>query len=148
MRIQIQNKYEFAKDVLTWVAPSVGIPSLRYFQDSKEQRRELFIRDAATYSLGAVTFLTLFFGGKKAIGHFFPTMRKEVKEFIAFVPALTANILYSGIGAVRLSKYFSQKQQENQSPPRPTVPIVSPPPLPVSRNTAINSRSNRIYLNA
>lgn len=143
------NALKMTKETLTWVAPSVGIPSLRYFQDSKEQRRELFIRDAATYSLGAVTYLVLFYGGKRAMGHFFPKMKEELKEFIPFLVALAANITYSGIGAVRLSKYLSGKTAKPEAPPGQPFPQAAWPPFtPISSNATPNTSSNRIYLQA
>lgn len=143
------NALKMTKETLTWVAPSVGIPTLRYFQDSKEQRRELFIRDAATYSLGAVTYLVLFYGGKRAMGHFFPKVKDDLKEFIPFVAGLAANILYSGIGAVRLSKYLSGKTTKPEATPsQPFTQPVWPPLTPISSNATPNTGSNRIYLQA
>jgi hypothetical protein len=97
---------KFAKETLTWVAPAVGIPALRYFQDQKEQRKELFIRDASTYSIGALLYLGLFFGGKSLLKHLKPTLNEHVRDLSAFLVAITANIAYAGIGAVRISQKF------------------------------------------
>ncbi len=102
---------KFAKETLTWVAPAVGIPALRYFQDQKEQRKELFVRDASTYSVGALIYLGLFFGGKSFLKHLKPTLNEHVRDLSAFLVAITANIVYAGIGAVRISQKFHSSTQ-------------------------------------
>jgi len=104
------------RETLIWVAPALGIPGLRYFQDSKEQRNELFVRDASTYSVGAMIYLAAFFGGRKLMQHYFPKLGAIAHDFLPFLAALTLNILYAGIGAVRFSKWMSQKTQIGPSP--------------------------------
>ncbi|MCE3234235.1 MAG: hypothetical protein K0Q50_415, partial [Vampirovibrio sp.] len=101
----ISNKVQFTRDALTWVAPAIGIPTLRYFQDDKAQRKELFVRDASTYTLGALLFLGTYFAGKRMMHHF-PRLGDGSRELIPFTVALAVNILYAGIGSVRLSKWF------------------------------------------
>lgn len=149
MRIQIHNPVQLTpvqltKDTLTWVAPAVGIPALRYFQDRKEQRNELFVRDASTYSLGALIFLGIFFGGKAVLRRYESPLNQWIEkkwnrpalrlnsnkiELIAYLPALAANILYAGIGSVRLSQWFGSIQQSHRKP----VPTnLAQPDFPVS----------------
>jgi hypothetical protein len=125
--MHINNRIQFAKDTLTWVAPAIGIPGLRYFQDSRDQRNELFVRDASTYTLGALLFLGIYFGGKKLLARLFtgkpikiqslgkkqisfkfPWLSNDHREMIAFLAALMANITYAGIGAVQLSKWLGR----------------------------------------
>ncbi len=104
------------RETLIWVAPALGIPGLRYFQDSKEQRNELFIRDASTYSIGAMVYLVAFFGGRKLMQRYFPKLGAIAHDFLPFLAALTLNILYAGIGAVRFSKWMSQKPKTGPLP--------------------------------
>lgn len=123
MRIPSTNKVEFIKDTVTWVAPAIGIPALRYFQDRKEQRNELFVRDASTYSIGALIYISTLFGGQALLNRYAKKQLSEPsRKLIPFFVALTANILYAGIGSVRLSQLFSRLQAANQ----PKVPNALP----------------------
>lgn len=128
MRMRVTNPLNLTKDVLTWVAPAAGIPALRYFQDDKSQRKELFVRDASTYMLGAFLFLGLYHGGKRLLANPFITMSGQAKDVTAFMAALTANILYAGFGAVWLSKRYKSSQVQ---PPAKMDNYVTQPPKPV-----------------
>lgn len=130
------------RETLIWVAPAFGIPGLRYFQDSKEQRNELFVRDASTYSVGAMVYLVTFFGGRKLMQTQFPKMGATVHDFIPFLAALTLNILYAGIGAVRFSKWMSQKPPAQPISAKPIAPM-----QPVLPTMPILSNSYRPYPN-
>ena len=161
--MRIPNRLEFARDALTWGAPAIGIPALRYFQDDKENRNALFVRDASTYSVGAVSFWATQYGirrlldrmaGKEiqlktpnflhsVLGDKFPkqalNMPKELEtiKFIAFAAALAANIAYAGIGAVRLSQWFKTAGQSSEATPQPSPEAGSLPPVasPVPQQT-------------
>lgn len=126
MSLNISPKVQFTRDALTWVAPAIGIPTLRYFQDDKAQRSELFVRDASTYTLGALLFLGTYFAGKRMMTHF-PTLGNGTRELIPFVTALAVNILYAGVGSVRLSKWFRSSQP--QEPPAIHTPMPSMTPV-------------------
>jgi len=103
---------ETIKKVFTWTAPAIAIPGLRYTQDSHQQRKELFIRDASTYSVGALTFFVAEWISKKTLDRFHLIPDKGQRSLAAFLIGLTANLLYAGIGAVRFSKAFSRYQAE------------------------------------
>lgn len=111
------------KEVLTWTAPAVLIPSLRYSQDSQEQRKELFLRDASTYSFGAILFLSMGLLGRNLMRRHKVFNTQEARDFVAFLIALGGNILYAGIGAPRLSKSLSKRNSDGLSPP----PVYSKP---------------------
>jgi hypothetical protein len=104
------------REIMTWVAPAIGIPGLRYFQDDKEQRKQLFIRDASTYTLGALTFLALKNGVLYGLEHSKTILRKipsgETRHTLAFMVGLAGNILYAGIGAIYLSQKFGKSSSE------------------------------------
>lgn len=130
MSLTISPKVQFTRDALTWVAPAIGIPTLRYFQDDKAQRRELFVRDASTYTLGALLFLGTYFAGKRMMTHF-PQLGNGARELIPFVTALAVNILYAGVGSVRLSKWFRASQPQ-ETPPVNTPALGMTPANPFS----------------
>lgn len=114
---RIVNRVGLTKEVLTWVVPAVGIPALRYFQDNHTQRNELFIRDASTYAMGALLFLSLYNGGKSVLKRLprAKSMSESARDLTAFLTALSANILYAGVGAVK----FSQRYQDSRTRDQP-----------------------------
>lgn len=124
--MNISKNVEYTQKALTWVAPAIGIPALRYFQDSKEQRNELFVRDASTYSLGALLFLGTYFGGLHLLKRF-PDLSDTAREMIPFISALAVNILYAGVGSVRLSKLFSAYQERQRQASQPVGSGVGAP---------------------
>jgi hypothetical protein len=123
---------ETTRTLLTWTAPALAIPTLRYTQDDRDQRKTLFIRDLSTYTIGAALFLVseiafrkLFQGQKLA---------PKTTELGAFILALTLNILYAGMGAVQLSHWFnrhygdpaqSATDPDKKAEPKPTPPAAS-----------------------
>lgn len=151
------------KDTVTWVAPAIGIPALRYFQDRKEQRNELFVRDASTYSIGALTFLGVFFGGKFALKRYAPTLnhwfrqklgaKKPVLyensiELISFLSALSANIAYAGIGSVRLSQFVSRLQGKEPQQLPPAVKSIPPTTMPLRQPMYFPNDGSRLSYQA
>lgn len=105
--------------VITWVAPAIGIPALRYLHDAKDRRKELFLRDATTYSLGTVIYFAVGFLTKKLLTALNLFKNAANRDFASFLMAITANILYAGIGAVKLSQYYAHKQNEKTGSPIP-----------------------------
>lgn len=108
--------------ILTWTAPAIAIPGLRYTQDTHLQRKELFIRDASTYSIGAGLFFAAEWLAKKLLDCGNMIQNLERRNLAAFMVGLTVNLLYAGIGAVRISKAFS-KYQAKASKARIDPPI-------------------------
>jgi hypothetical protein len=106
--------------VLTWTAPAIAIPALRYTQDTHLQRKELFIRDASTYSIGALLFLGTEWAAKKLFDHTNLIQNLARRDLAAFMVGLTVNLLYAGIGAVRLSQAFARYQ--SKAVKTPTLP--------------------------
>ena len=118
------------KEVLTWTAPALVVPALRFQQDDRANRKELFLRDASTYTLGAALFLGTAFIGRHLLGKL-SVFSPAVRDFTSFMVALTANLLYAGVGAVKLSKSFTSRQGELRVPalapvPAATAPVVRP----------------------
>lgn len=149
MRIPINNKVEFTKDTVTWIAPAIGIPALRYFQDRKEQRNELFVRDASTYSIGALIYISTLFGGQALLNRYAEKQLSAAsRKLIPFFVALTANILYAGIGSVRLSQLFSRMQNTNQSTAVNTLPKVAFPSPFLAQNNYLPVIASRISYQA
>jgi hypothetical protein len=107
--------------ILTWTAPAIAIPALRYTQDTRQQRKELFIRDASTYTLGALLFLGTEWLAKQFLDKKKMFQKVEVRNFTAFLVALTANLLYAGIGAVRLSKAFTRSSDQSPTMDASTI---------------------------
>lgn len=105
-----------AKELSTWLAPAVGIPALRYFQDDRKERNRLFIRDASTYTLGALIFLVVYRAGFALLCKSPLSINERTRDLVAFLIALTTNILYAGIGAVRLSRRLGRSLPPSPSP--------------------------------
>ena len=94
-----------------WVAPALFIPGIRFFQDSPEDRNKLFVRDLTTYSIGAaIYFLTRGLAGK-----LINFKNESVKNITSTSIALTANILYAGIVAVKMSQLLDNVKKSQTS---------------------------------
>jgi hypothetical protein len=110
------QKVKSLTQTLTWTAPAVVIPSLRFVQDVKarpETANELFIRDFTSYAIGATCFLVgkyLANKGFKAAGLF---KNDHLREFTAFLTGLTGYLLYSGIGALKVANHFSKTDRKS-----------------------------------
>jgi hypothetical protein len=124
--------YTTTKEALTWVLPTVAIPTLRYFQDDRKERNRLFIRDASTYTLGTLIFLVVYRAGLALLRKSPLPPGEGKRDLLAFLAALAANILYAGIGAVRLSKHLGQLLSPSPSLDPPTPPPVAPSFFPLS----------------
>lgn len=102
--ILTSQKLQKAQEILTWTTPSLVIPALRLTQDNPEDRKELFIRDFTSYAIGGCSY----FAGTALGQLFFKTTKliknKPVVNFLSFLTGLTGYLIYSGIGAVQLSK--------------------------------------------
>ena len=123
------------KTMMTWIAPAMAIPVLRYTQDDREQRKTLFIRDLSTYTIGASLFLISETAFRKAFKRL--AMPEKTAELAAFMLALTINILYAGLGAVQLSHWFN-KHYRNLSAPQNKIEV-GQSPLPFARNNSPTS---------
>ena len=113
----IASRVLTTENILTWTAPAVAIPGLRYTQDSQQNRKELFIRDASTYSIGALTFFLVRQIARKGMDYFHLFRSNDTRYLIAFLIGLTANLLYAGIGAVKFSHAFSRYQNRKAQHP-------------------------------
>lgn len=132
-------------EALTWVGPAISIPALRYFQDDPQQRKELFVRDASTYTVGAMLYIgvrlavsQLLNEGKIRLGKYkIPLFHKPlplgkgVKEIIAVIAGLTVNVTFAGIGATYFSRLFKSKPLEQPLNPtsKPAKALYSPYPV-------------------
>ncbi|MEI7475091.1 MAG: hypothetical protein WCK67_09980 [bacterium] len=103
------------KDVITWTAPSVFIPSIRYLQDPPDRRNELFARDFTTYSIGAGIYFIAGIMSKKLLDKTKLIKSEEVKEFISFLSAITFNILYASIGAIKISQHIKKESKSTKN---------------------------------
>jgi len=101
------------RDAIIWATPALGIPTLRFFQDPPETRKKMFIRDFGTYTVGAATFILTNILTTKTLNKVLKDniKNRDIKiDFIALGIALLANILYAGIGAVKVSERFSKNK--------------------------------------
>lgn len=108
------ERLQKAQEILTWTTPSLVIPALRFVQDDPKDRKELFIRDFTSYAIGGCSY----FAGT-ALGQLFFKTTKLVKNkpmvnFLSFLTGLAGYLLYSGIGAVQLSKKLSKKKKPKE----------------------------------
>jgi hypothetical protein len=100
----------------TWLLPAVAIPTLRYINDDKKERDRLFVRDASTYVIGAGLFL----GVRAFSQHVLTVLTKQGRvslsphyaKLMSFFLALAANLAYSGVGAVKVSKWVEARHRE------------------------------------
>lgn len=104
--------------LLTWVAPPLVVPALRFFQDPPESRVTLFARDFATYSLGAGLFFLTRYGIHRFLQEVAPGMPPKARQLMAFLGALAINLVYAGVGAVQLSQWLTGKPGHAQVPTR------------------------------
>lgn len=103
--------------MLTWLAPAAFIPALRYFHDPVPQRKALFVRDASTLTIGAALFLLTQHGLDKAFAKTSLFKTPEIRRFAAFLLALGANILFAGIGALKISQRLFKPQENSRQAP-------------------------------
>jgi len=108
-----------ATKVMTWVAPALMIPTIRFLNDERENREKMLVRDLSTYTIGAAVFLLTGLVAKKGFTAARLFSGETQREFAAFITALAANILYAGIFPVRLSQYYAKKH-----PPHAEMPAV------------------------
>lgn len=101
---QIQN-------VITWTAPALVIPALRYLNDDKQDRERLFVRDFSTYLLGSGLYLGVQALSYHTLHRVAPHWSLPQVQLASFGLALTANLLYAGVGAVYVSKWVEALHQ-------------------------------------
>ena len=113
--------YEQLRKACIWIAPAIAIPSLRYTQDNRGQRNELFVRDASTYTIGAAIYYVGELVAKKVLMPYQQTLSRfrllnnnHKLELAAFLVGLSANLLYAGIGAVHVSHAIARRQARNK----------------------------------
>lgn len=93
-------------EAVTWVAPALGIPVLRYFQDDPRERRRLFIRDFSTYTVGAATYFICKLAALKLLKSRVPSAGH--RELYSLIAGVAGNITFAGIGAVRVSRFLDR----------------------------------------
>lgn len=93
--------------LLWWVLPPIVIPSLRWLQDPPKLKNKLFIRDFTTYSIGAVVFFAVKYLSEAAAGPFIKNL--QAKCLLGSAVGLAANLLYAGIGAIKLSQWLTNR---------------------------------------
>jgi len=115
------KSFDSAKTAFVWGAPAIAIPGLRYTQDNHRQRNELFVRDASTYTIGALTYYVGDILATKTFTRYqnflsrFQWLNKDYKlKFTAFLIGLSANLLYAGIGAVHVSHAIARRQAKSK----------------------------------
>lgn len=101
--------------LLTWGGPPMVIPALRFFQDDPKDRKELFIRDFGTYSIGTIVFFSAKIASNKILKKTNLVKDKELQDLISFSTALISNFLYAGIGAVKISKLIAKLKSEKKT---------------------------------
>lgn len=94
---------------MTWLAPALLIPTMRYFKDNNLERRKLFVRDISTYTVGAAVFLITAYFAKKGLTAARVFSGEAQREFAAFLMALAANIFYAGTIPLKLSQHYAKK---------------------------------------
>lgn len=108
-----------AQEILTWTTPSIVIPALRFVQDDPKVRKELFIRDFTSYAIGGCSY----FAGTALGQLFFKTTQlvknKPMVNFLSFLTGLAGYLLYSGIGAVQLSKKLGKNKKPEEELKQP-----------------------------
>ncbi len=96
-------------EMAVWGLPAVGIPTLRYFQDDKDERLKLFVRDGTTYTIGALTYFAVSVPVRAMLKKLAKPMTTPVREFFSILAGVGGNVLYAGIGAVKVSEWVSRK---------------------------------------
>jgi hypothetical protein len=119
-------------DVMTWVAFPLSVPLMRLTQDEKDERFKLFIRDFSTLFIGA----GVFFMAKGMSGKLFELTgilrrQPETRRLLSLGTGLSANVLFSGLGAVKLSHWA----QDRLSPQRRQASFESIPYTYVIKGT-------------
>lgn len=103
--------------VIGWGLPVALIPSLRFAQDSDKSpslRKELFVRDFSSYSIGTGIYFGALYGAFKAVkSPIIKNLSKNKKMILPEVIATASYCLWSGIIAPKLSKKFNKKAHKN-----------------------------------
>jgi hypothetical protein len=89
---------------MMWIGPATLIPAMRYFQDPKETRDQLFVRDFSTYSLGAGLFYGAASLTEKVMDKAKLVKHLPARGFVGFLAGFTAYNAFSGMGALKLAK--------------------------------------------
>ena len=95
-----------------WLVPTAGICGLRFFVDAKEDRTKMLLRDLSTFTSGIAFSL---FGSElleKQLTKFKTFENFRVRNFTALMTGLGAYVLYSGIGAPKLSQFFANRKRK------------------------------------
>lgn len=128
--------------IITWTAPALFIPSLRVFNDPPKERKKLFVRDFTTYSIGT----TLFFVSKSIAYNLLNKVIKNEgkKNFASFMVAITSNIMYAGVGAVKLSQFIDKKYSiRNEQQKNNPLNINST----ITKNNTVNRNKQNVSFN-
>ncbi len=110
----IKDPALMAERVITWCAPVLLIPALRYVQDSdkpKDLRNELFVRDLSSWALGTgIYFASLIVAAKTMnSGKIFKTASEGTKRIATISAAVGAYCTWSGFLGPKFSKFIMKK---------------------------------------
>ncbi len=136
------KKLHAIETLVTWGAPPVFIPLLRLYQDPPKQRWKLFARDFSTYSVGTGLFFLTGLGVHRLLSKTALIPHQPTRRLLSFMAAITANVLYAGIGAVKLSERInSSKDHVPQEMPHsveisPASSFLPPPSQPFNNRFA------------
>lgn len=127
---------QVVREVLTWGLPPLAIPTMRYLQDPPESRKQLFVRDASTYVMGAAIYFLVGRGSLHLFNRFKVIPNLVYREMTAFLLGLTANLLYAGVGAVHFSHWVNRQWLSDNKPKASIPPSVTPYSyIPLARRT-------------
>lgn len=106
--------------IIGWGMPIAFVPSLRYMQDKdkpKALRKELFVRDFASYSVGTALYALTIVASRKMVS--LPKINKKLSENVSKllpdVIAVSSFCIWSGIFGPKFSKKLQPKLKINKT---------------------------------
>jgi hypothetical protein len=98
---------------LRMLIPLLAVPVLRYSQDEKDQRNQLFVRDFGSTFSSTMIYFTAVALYASACKHIFKVpMPSKAAEFLTHVPAQVTALTASAFVGPRLSTYLFDKAKE------------------------------------
>ncbi len=118
VRQSIRNNVTHLGLFFTWVVPAVFIPMGRYLEDkitSPAKKKELFVRDLTTYSVGTA----LYFAGRGIVNAFANKkgLHSKEKEFLGNAVGAAAYTAYAAIGSVKFTKFLGMDKSSKDNKP-------------------------------
>ncbi len=118
-RTNIAKKSTPIELFLTWITPAIFVPMGRFVEDkdtSLSKKKELFVRDFTTYSIGA----SLYFAGRgivKGLTKNNKSLTSKEKRLLGVAVGVGVYNLYAALGSIKTARFLGMnKASKNGNP--------------------------------